>query len=384
MNSENKIIFVTKNIEMLKNLFLLLIIITSFSCKNQNNKNYYEIKGHINGTTDNKLILNKIRNGELIKTDSSYMKNGDFKFKHVKINSPEMFYIVSGNEDYTVQFFADPHDITINADIKTGNLELKGSRTHAEFVSFSDNNNVYETKRIKIEEQRNLAIKNNDTALLNSSDSAYANILSEEINFMKKYALENNESFVSLYITTYQLSDYLTFEETDSIFSNFRDTLKQSVYYKELKDIINAKRKTQTGMQSPDFSLPDTSGTPVSLASLQDKYVLLCFTDLHNKICTEENRKLQKIYNENKIKDFEILSVLIENDKQRMINSVKNNNINWIAVSDLKSVNSDILKLYAVRKLPYYFLLDKNGIILKKGNKADSFIKIPDKLPETP
>lgn len=360
----------------MKRLILILILfLLFFSCKTDKNKKDYLIKAYITGYFDGDVVLKRVRNGRLIPIDSLHMKKSKFKFKHVKINTPEMFWFVIDKGNYIIQFFADPHNMQINANYNNGGeLEVQGSKTHAEYVSFLENNSIYENKQLKINEQKDLAYENNDTLLLKSLDSVSNGILSEQIEFIKKYAFENNKSYVSLYMTLSNLTDYLPFDELEKIYNNFDDTLKTSPYYLELKDFITTKKNIQPGKQSPDFSLPDSSGTNISLSSLQGKYVLLSFSASWNGWCRADNKILSDLYQKYDEKDFEIFQVFAEQDKRQFKNVIKADKINRIAVSDMKGLDSDVLQLYAVRKLPQYFLLDKNGIIITSGNDLKTLL----------
>ncbi len=366
---------------MKKLILILLPFILLFSCKTDKKDKDYLIKAYITGYFEGDVVLNKVRKGKLVPIDSLRMKKSKFKFKHVKINSPEMFWFVIDKGNFIIQFFADPHDMQINADYNDiGKTEVQGSKTHAEYVSFLENNSIYENKQLKINEQKNLAYENNDSLLLNALDSASNGILEEQIEFMKKYAFENNKSFVSLYFTLSNLVDYLPFPELEKIYDNFSDTLFQSPYYIELKEFVETKKNLQNGKQAPDFSLPDTSGTNISLSSLQGNYVLLSFSASWNGWCRVDNKKLSEIYRKYKTKDFEIYQVFAEQDMQQWKNVIKADKINWVAVSDIKGLDSEVLQLYAVRKLPQYFLLDKKGIIIASGDDLEKIRAEIEKL----
>ncbi len=368
----------------MKKLILILIpFLLIYSCKTVKTEKDYLIKAYITGYFDGEVVLNKVRNGKLIPIDSLHMKKSKFKFKHVKINTPEMFWFVIDKGNLIIQFFADPHDMQINADFNNqGKLEVQGSKTHAEYVSFLENNSIYENKQLKINEQKDLAYRNNDTSLLKSLDSVSNSIVTEQIEFAEKYAFENNKSYVSLYLTLSNLSDYLKLSELEKIYNNFGDTLKTSPYYLELKDFIRTKKNVRIGKQSPDFSLPDSSGTSVSLSSLQDKYVLLAFSASWNGYSRKDNKNMNKLYKKFQEKDFEIYQVFAENDIRQWKNVIKTDDLNWITTSDLKGLDSEILQLYGIRKLPYYFLLDKKGIIMSSGDDLNEILSEIDTLVE--
>ncbi|MCD6555972.1 MAG: AhpC/TSA family protein, partial [Bacteroidales bacterium] len=63
-----------------------------------------------------------------------------------------------------------------------------------------------------------------------------------------------------------------------------------------------------------------------------------------------------------------------ENNMRQWKNVIKSDNLNWITTSDLKGLDSEILQLYGIRKLPYYFFLNKNGIIITSGDDLNVLI----------
>ncbi len=359
---------------MKKILFLIIPVFLFLSCKQDKKEKDYLIKAYITGYFDGEVVLNKVRNGKLLPIDSLHMKKSKFKFKHVKIKTPEMFWFVIDKGNFVVQFFADPHDMQINADYNTGKSEVEGSKTHAEYVSFLETNTVYENKLKKINEQKNIAYENNDTVLLKNLDSATAGILNEQIDFTKKYCYEHNKSYVSLYLTLSNLADYLSLPDLENVFNHFSDTLKTSPYYAELKDFISLRKNVQPGKQAPDFALPDTSGTTVSLSSLQGNYVLLAFSASWNGWCRADNKILSDLYGKYHKKGFEIYQVFAEQNKQQWKNIIQSDKIYWTAVSDIKGLDSEVLHLYTVRKLPQYFLTDKNGIIIAAGDDLKKLV----------
>ena len=360
----------------MKKLILILIpFLLIFSCKTDKTEKDYLIKAYITGYFDGEVVLNKVRNGKLVPIDSLHMKKSKFKFKHVKITAPEMLWFVIDKGNFIIQFFADPHDMQINADYNNqGKSEVQGSKTHAEYVSFLENNSIFENKQFKINEQKDLAYLNNDTLLLKSLDSVSNSIVKEQIEYIKKYAYENNKSYVSLYLTLSNLTDYLKLPELEKIYNNFDDTLKTSPYYLELRDFIMTKKNVQIGKQAPDFSLSDSAGTSVSLSSMQDKYVLLAFSASWNGYSRKDNKNLNKLYKKFQAKDFDIYQVFAENNMRQWKNVIKSDNLNWITTSDLKGLDSEILQLYGIRKLPYYFFLNKNGIIITSGDDLNVLI----------
>lgn len=352
---------------MKKFLLIIIPILILFSCKNSDKKEKdFKVKGYITGYFEGKVVLSKYEDGHLVPIDSVWMTKSQFKFKHVKINNPELYYIIADDGEIVIEFFMEQNDVQLNADYnKANNLEVEGSKTHAEYVSFLENNVVFENKQKKIYEQKEIAMSNNDTSLLSQLEQEYNDVSNEQIEYIKKYVFENDSSFVSVFIASRSLADYLDLNDLEKMINNFADNVKTSIYYNELQDKVSVRKKTQIGMQAPDFTLQDTSGLSISLSSLQGKYVFLDFAASWHGACRSRNIELNKIYKKYKRKGFEIFQVSFERNKKQWENVIETDKINWICVSDIKALDSEIIKLYGIRKLPTNFLLDKQGKILK-------------------
>lgn len=347
-------------------IFIIVILVFAGACKNINNKNQdFIIKGNITGYNDAEVVLCKYEANRLIPIDSTFMRNSKFKFKHIKLESPELFYLIIDSDQIIIEFFMDCNDIQINAEYNRGGiLEVSGSKTHDEFVAFSENNLVFENKQKEIFSQKEIAMSNNNTVLSGELESMYSSVYREQINFIRSYVKENNASFVSVYITSRALADIMTLEELENLTSDLADTVKSSLYYQELKAKIEVMKRTQTGMQALDFSLADTSGTNISLSSLQGKYVLLDFSASWHGPSRKRNSELKKIRKKYGYRGFEIYQASFERDKNNWKNVIEEDKIDWICLSDIKALDSDVADLYGIRKFPTTFLLDKSGVII--------------------
>ena len=362
--------------------FFLILLVFAVTCKNTNDEDQdFLIKGYITGYLEGKVVLGKYQNDRLISVDSVFMTKSKFMFKHIKVESPEIYFLIVDDDQIIIEFFMDCNDIRINADYNTGGtLEVSGSKTHDEYVAFLENNLVFENKQREIYSQKEIAMSNNDTVLLQELDSMYTNVYKEQIDFIRLYIKENNASFVSVYIASRTLADNISLEELENLTSNFADTVRSSVYYNELKDKIEDKKRIQAGMQAPDFSLTDTSGINISLSSLQGKYVLLDFSASWHRPCRSRNSELQKIRKKYRDRGFEIYQVSFERDKNQWINVIETDKIDWICVSDLKALDSDIADLYVIRKFPTTFLLDKSGVIINNDVKIEELDMILERF----
>lgn len=135
----------------------------------------------------------------------------------------------------------------------------------------------------------------------------------------------------------------------------------------------------EIGDIAPDFSLPDTKGTPVTLAQFRGKTTLIDFWAAWCGPCRRENPNVVAVYQKYKDKGFQVLGVSLDNDKQKWQEAISKDNLTWAQVSDLKNFDSVIVPIYQVEGIPTNFLIDKNGVILAKNLRGVELALAVDK-----
>lgn len=137
-----------------------------------------------------------------------------------------------------------------------------------------------------------------------------------------------------------------------------------------VKNSLDTEMKNARGLvgqQAPDFTLPDVNGTEVKLSSFRGKYLLVDFWASWCVPCRQENPNVVKAYNKYKDKNFTILGVSLDEKKDKWINAIEKDGLNWTQVSDLKQWNSIVVPLYRIEGIPHNVLIDPNGIVIAEG-----------------
>ncbi|WP_291726381.1 TlpA family protein disulfide reductase [Bernardetia sp.] len=110
-------------------------------------------------------------------------------------------------------------------------------------------------------------------------------------------------------------------------------------------------------------------------AKLKGKWIVLDFWASWNSESLKEKNLLNDVYSQYNTKNLEIVSVSLDNSKERWKNAVAQNNSSWLEVSDLKGWESAACNKYNVSALPYRILLNPQGEIVKKTNSNQELVK---------
>ena len=170
---------------------------------------------------------------------------------------------------------------------------------------------------------------------------------------------------------TYQLS----LDELKATRAKISPALANSPYVKDLDGIIKQLENVQIGKIAPEFSLPDTAGVSVSLSDFRGKYVLLDFWASWCPPCRRENPNVVKAFQEYEDKNFTIIGISLDNNKDKWMKAIADDNLTWTHVSDLKYWDSEIPALYGVRGIPANILLDPNGVIIARNITGEDLHK---------
>jgi peroxiredoxin len=129
------------------------------------------------------------------------------------------------------------------------------------------------------------------------------------------------------------------------------------------------------GKQVPDFSLPNEEGTQVSIASFEGKYLLVDFWASWCAPCRMENPNVVNAYNKFKTKNFTILGVSLDKQKEAWIKAIKDDQLNWTHISDLQFWNSKAVEVFKFQGIPFNILIDPKGTVIAENLRGEELDK---------
>lgn len=126
------------------------------------------------------------------------------------------------------------------------------------------------------------------------------------------------------------------------------------------------------GQPAPEISLPTPDGKMISLSSLKGKYVLVDFWASWCGPCRKENPNVVSAFNKYKGKNFTVLGVSLDSDKDKWMNAIEKDGLTWPHISDLKGWESIAARTYNVNSIPANFLIDPQGNIIARDLREEA------------
>ena len=371
-------------------LIIAFVFITLVGCKNDNKKTF-TVSGKITNTTGKTVFLEEVPVGTMravIVDSAALQKDGSFSLKTQSGEAAIYNLRIDQNMYPVAAVINDNSAIELNVTMdKTNNqfaekYEVKGSPASQSMKDFMSGFNTKLQQVITLAQEFD-SLRNGKTpdSVLNTKMEEATAIAKSMKEFTLAEIKKSENPALTMFVLGYYQStgDRMGFgfqplanEEVTTIINDVAKkypghggvaALKQT-----LQNQLTAEaEKSWVGKQAPDFTLPDVNGKPVALNSFKGKYVLVDFWAGWCKPCRIENPTVVAAYNKFKDKNFTVLGVSLDENKETWLQAIKQDQLAWQHVSDLKYWESIVVPLYKFEGIPFNILLDPQGKVIAEG-----------------
>jgi len=131
------------------------------------------------------------------------------------------------------------------------------------------------------------------------------------------------------------------------------------------------EKNLAVGNKSSDFKVKPISGKQFKLSADKAKYKLVVFWSIWCPHCVEMMPSIISIYNDYKVKGFEILAISIDEEVDQWKKFVADKQFPWINMQIKAEYDNPIILNYNVDETPKMFLVDKNLKIVSRPSSAE-------------
>ena len=340
----------------------------------------FTVTGKINKATPGSFVYLETNSQPTRKIDSTKVDAGNtFTLNSKVADGGEVFVLNVGGGQKMALLVEGGETLKVAADgfkmdAKTGQVgkaTVTGSKNMEYYEKLNALRNDMEAKVASWNKQVAAATEKKDNKTIAQIEKDYEVAEQDVVTKVKAMLPDMGTSLVSLFALNFINidTDLATY---DALAQRFEKENPTSPHAKSLIGRVARIKGVSVGALAPDISLSDTTGNPVALSSLRGKYVLLDFWASWCGPCRQENPNVVRMYNKFKDKGFAIYSVSLDQAKANWTKAIRNDNLTWTHVSDLKFWQSAAAQQYGVQAIPATFLLDKDGKIIAKNLRGDA------------
>ncbi len=357
----------------------------------------YKISGSVPGTPDGMKVYLYNWNTPV---DSSVVKGGKFVLTG-KVDVPTRYQLLIDLSPDKVESYEKDlrgSDVFVdNVDIKyespsidslpsrnsfrrkvKGNVTVTGSPVHDLFLSYQEKLKPYRTRNSEawdkylqvyhIPASEGVFNTREGIALTREMNDAQKEITRIQWDFIKA----NPKSPVSVDVAQNMVyTAKFSKADMDNLLQAIDPSLRETPGYKQLKESLESMAPIALGEKYKDLELVDENGKTVQLSDYvkPGQYNMVEFWASWCGPCRGEIPHLRHVYDAyGKGEDaFNMISVSIDDKEKDWKQALKEENMKWTQLCDLKGWKGEVINKYKIQGVPFCLILDKEGRIIDHG-----------------
>lgn len=361
-----------------RKIYLVIYLFpTLFTISCKQTLNYSQIIINIKGAAGKKIFLYKepFINERSIKIDSAVVVDLNHPIQFQLLDNEERLYMLraesSSNEYY---FINDVPSLHLNANDINGKYSIDYSPASLSWKIFTDSQKVLVKNLRSIEKLMKQNVTDTDS-LKKIYGRQYANLLNNYISYAD--TVKSSAAFMAAYENIdfgNRYNDLKSF--ADKAVERFPGYKPIANLKKEVYDMVSIfEMECNIGDTLPVIELPDIDNKMFSTSSLKGKYYLIDFWASWCPQCLVYDNYKKQVWAGFKNRNFEMVSIALDDEKENWKKKVNQQGLVWTQLIDENMWRGSAAKTLKFDSIPFNFLVDPSGRVIRKAIKADSLYK---------
>ena len=326
-------------------------------------RSQYIVNGYIAGYSGKVFLLSPDTTDKLDTLARADVRDGVFQMTG-NVKEPTFAWLMAKDVKLRIPLFLENTSFDVNVKGQPAVWSVSGGDLQQAHVLFKNEvEDVIKEKRDSLEkvyqkcvQEKNLFGEYHVRALAEELDSIYESKGNEFI--------QNNNNIVAaslIYARLFTLNkNKMLRGKYELLGDSARNTTLGNILTKYVENEVDLRK----GALFPDFTLQTPQGEPVSLYSVKAKVKIIDFWASWCGPCRAENPHVKELYEKYHDAGLEVISVSLDDKKDKWLKAIEQDGLPWIHVSDLQAWGNPLVKMLGIQGIPYLIVLDKDNRIV--------------------